>query len=168
MNHEETKYYILYNIKLNILNGYQSKKCFVWYNMYSNIRFKYIWYYKIVVNMAHTELIISYQSLWIMMSMHILHYMIFKLVCEIIINQRNVLFGTIYITILDFTYIWYSKIILNIANTQLIITYQPLWLMRNMNTFYYIVSNWASTIFINQRNSWFGTIYITILHFTYI
>ena len=52
-------------------------------------------------------------------SMNILHYILHGSTSEIVINQSNDLFGTIYITILDFTYILYYNIVANMAHIEL-------------------------------------------------
>ena len=58
--------------------------------------------------------------------MTIPHYISFNSISEIITNQKNPWVGTIVITILDFTYIKYCKIVANMAHTALIIACQPL------------------------------------------
>ena len=55
--------------------------------------------------MAHNDFF-SYQTLWIIRSMSMLHYIASNLTSEIITNQSNSLFSIIVITILDFVYIW--------------------------------------------------------------
>ena len=130
--------------------------------------FTYNWYYKIVANIANTEIIISCQPLCIMGSMSILHYIKHNSMYEIIIDQRNPGFGIIVIKILDFTYNWYYKIAANMAYAKLIIACQPLWIMMSMHTIYCIKLHFISKIIINLTNNWFGTIIIIILDFTYI
>ena len=58
--------------------------------------------------------------------MGILEYIEFHYTSEIVINQKNHWFCTIVITILDFIYIRYYKIVANTAHTELIISCQPL------------------------------------------
>ena len=58
--------------------------------------------------------------------MIILYYIASDFTCEIIINQRNSWFSKVVITILDFAYIRYYKIVANMAHTELFIAYQPL------------------------------------------
>ena len=117
--------------------------------------------------MSQTELTISYQPIKTLRSINIIYCIASNTIRETIINQINASFSTIYITILDFTYIWNYKIVVNMAYTELIIAYKPWWIMSFIDILHYISSNSLSEIFISQRNSLFDTIYIIILHFTH-
>ena len=111
---------------------------------------------------------IAWIFLWIMRNMTILYYITSNFISKIIINQRYTWFDTIVITILDITYSWYYNIVENMAHYKIMIACQLLEIMKSMSMHHYIASNRLSEIIINQTNSWFGTIVITILDLSYI
>ena len=49
--------------------------------------FTYNWYYTIVPNTAHTELINAYKPVWVMIYMNMIYHRLSNFVYEIIINQ---------------------------------------------------------------------------------
>ena len=124
-----------------------------------------MWYYTIVANMAHTELIIIYQPFWIMPIMDIIYYIVSNYISEIIFNQEVIGIVEFILLYWFLTYIWYYNIVANMAPIELIIACQPYWIMSIMNIIYCIAYNSISETIFSQRNHWYGTIYITTLDF---
>ena len=81
--------------------------------------------------------------------MDILHYIVFNWVFEK--NQTiKLVIGTINITTIDITYIWYYNIVANMTHIELILPCEPIWIITITSILHYIASDIISEIIFNQ------------------
>ena len=56
-------------------------------------------------------------------------------------QTRNTKYGSIYIVILDATYLWYYKILANMPHIEIVLACQLFWINLIMNTVHYLAFN---------------------------